>query len=218
MRVQFFSPHPDDIEVFCGGTFLRHVADGDEVTALMMTRGGAGAMFKRWRGEPLEARRTAEAIKRYAEVPDVQVIWLDFRDGAVKADAAAMKYVEGMIESSRPQMIYLPESSRSRSYYWHPDHINTGRIVEAAASRIPGVTRRYYHSRRVNCIIDIDPYFERSQSALRFYATQYAATAYPPFLLHVVERLRRLTTKSRGRRAGCRYAEGFREVQPEVES
>ena len=34
--------HPDDIELGCGGTIARHVAAGDQVAMLVVTRGEVG--------------------------------------------------------------------------------------------------------------------------------------------------------------------------------
>ena len=34
--------HPDDVELGCGGTLAKHVARGDRVTLLVITRGEAG--------------------------------------------------------------------------------------------------------------------------------------------------------------------------------
>jgi LmbE family N-acetylglucosaminyl deacetylase len=216
MRVQFISPHPDDVEIFCGGTFLRHLADGDQVAVLLMTRGGAGTLLRRRRGAPLEATRTAEATRRYAAVPVAGVTWLGFRDGEVPINAAAIATLRRALADFDPQLIYLPESTRERSYYWHRDHLHTGRVVEQAASGLAGVTCRYYHSRHVNRVIDVDEFFAASQTALRFHASQYLASANPPFLLHLLEWLRRLMLRARGRRADCRYAEGFREAGPQA--
>ena len=41
--------HPDDIELGCGGTIARHVAVGDQVAMLVVTRGevGPGVVLQR---------------------------------------------------------------------------------------------------------------------------------------------------------------------------
>lgn len=44
MKVLSLGAHPDDIELGCGGTIVRHVARGDEVTILVMTSGGRGTL------------------------------------------------------------------------------------------------------------------------------------------------------------------------------
>ncbi|HEY2882259.1 MAG TPA: PIG-L deacetylase family protein, partial [Pirellulales bacterium] len=44
MRVLVVAPHPDDEVLGCGGAMARHVATGDEVHVLVMTR-GVSALF-----------------------------------------------------------------------------------------------------------------------------------------------------------------------------
>src|SRR5262245_53489895 len=53
-RVLVVAPHPDDETLGCGGTLLRHVAEGDEVHWLIVTEMRAELGFPR---ERIEARK-----------------------------------------------------------------------------------------------------------------------------------------------------------------
>jgi LmbE family N-acetylglucosaminyl deacetylase len=141
-------------------------------------------------------------------------MWLNFQDGNVRLAPAAVHTVLGRIASYQPNIIYLPESRLGRSHYWHPDHLHTGKIVEQAAQQAGRpLTLRYYHSKTVNRLVNIDPYFEANLAALRCYASQYGINALPPFHMYALEMLRNRRVKELARKARCKYAEGFREVE-----
>ena len=214
MRIQFYVPHPDDLELFCGGTFLQHYHHQDNMQVLMMTRGGAGTLNWRLKGTRLEKIRTGEATQRFALVPMAGLLWLDFQDGNVRLAPPAVHAVLSRITAYQPNMIYLPESRLGRSRYWHPDHLHTGKIVEEAARQaVRPLTLRYYHSKTADRFVNIDPYFEANQAALRCYASQYGINALPPFHMHALEMLRKRRVKELAQKIGCKYAEGFRELE-----
>ena len=50
-RIVAIGAHPDDIEIGCGGTLSRHVAEGYEVMIIILTQGGASGDTKIRRGE-----------------------------------------------------------------------------------------------------------------------------------------------------------------------
>ena len=214
MRIQFYVPHPDDRELFCGGTFLQRYHHQDSMQVLMMTRGGAGTLNWRLKGTGLGKIRTGEATRRFALVPKAELLWLEFQDGNVCLAPPAVQTVLSKIIAYQPNMIYLPESRLGRSRYWHPDHLHTGKIVEQAARQAGRpLTLRYYHSKAANRFVDIDSYFEANQAALRCYASQYGINALPPFQMYALEMLRNRRVKKSAQTIRCEYAEGFRELE-----
>ncbi len=213
-RVQFFAPHPDDIECFAGGTLLRHHSEGDAIEVVTLTRGGRGSWSPLCARASLEARRTREAEARIAELPRASLRWVDLRDGAVAVSETASRLLTECLAVFAPAIVYLPERSRSLSFYWHRDHLAAGALIaEAARSLQRGVFLRHYHSRQANHYVDVTPFFDASQRALRFYRSQHAVTAKPPFLLHGIALTRRILLARWARRQGHegRYAEAFRE-------
>jgi len=180
----------------------------------MMTRGGAGTFNWRLKGTRLEKIRAGEATQRFALVPRAELLWLDFQDGNVRLAPPAVQTVLSRIAAYQPNMIYLPESRLGSSRYWHPDHLHTGKIVEQAARQAAWtLTLRYYHSKTANRFVNIDPYFEANQAALRCYASQYGINALPPFHMYALEMLRKRRVKELARKIRCEYAEGFRELE-----
>lgn len=215
MRVQFFAPHPDDVELFCGGALLDHVAQRDTIQVVGVTRGGRGTILKSMKGEPLEAIRTREAEECYGHLQCVELIWLDMPDQHVRCTPESIERVSKAIADFRSDLIYLPESIRNRATYVHRDHFQTGRMVErAAAQQDRPIRMRYYHTRPElwNCFVNVEPFLQQIRRALRTHRSQYRATALPPFLLYGLEWEQRRFHRRSGRQMGCNSAEGFREV------
>lgn len=208
----FFSPHPDDVEFFAGGALLAHVAEGDAVTVVMMTHGEDGTALPAHKGEAIAAVRTAEATRRYAELPEVKLAWLDFVDGALRYSPAGVEKLVPLVSELAPELVYLPASRLRDTLFAHPDHLAAGQMVEEALAiaKSPAV-RRAYHHRRPNRFIDVDRYYSANRQALRHYESQFGATASPPFLLTWGELARAFALRWWGTKAGSTYAEGFHE-------
>jgi LmbE family N-acetylglucosaminyl deacetylase len=214
MRVQFFSPHPDDIELFCGGSFLKHLDDGCHVQTIQVSRGELGTLKKSLQGENIAKIRTSELLNYYAPL-NIDVKWLDIPDGEIQVHDKAICLFRSAIQSFRPDLIYIPESKKEISLYEHPDHLATGQLVEEALSCLGCIPkRRYYHSLRkeINKVVDISPYFRASKKALRHHKSQYSYSASPPFLLYYVGYKVNRDKCKLGRSHGYSVAEGFREV------
>ncbi len=116
-----FGAHPDDIELFAGGTLARMAALGYSTGVIDMTRGELGS-----RGTP--AIRAREA-KRAAQILGVGIREnLGLPDGRVQVNPEARLKVIRMIRKYRPLLIMV--------HHWedkHPDHVNTSRLVTEAA-------------------------------------------------------------------------------------
>lgn len=155
--VAAFAAHPDDAELGCGGLLARLAARGYRVAVVDLTAGEAASA-----GDPAtRAREAAEAgeVLGLAERRN-----LGLPDGALHhGDRAQLAAVAAELRRLRPALALLPFPRCS-----HPDHVETGRLVERAAhlAGIPrwpegagGVSHRprgllYYESR-----IPLEPVF-----------------------------------------------------------
>src|SRR5262245_13969152 len=127
-RVMVFSPHPDDVELFLGGTLLRHVAEGATIRVVMMTRGEKGSLLSllgRRRQEALKRTRDEELRERYLRIPSVGLFHLDLPDRGVEERPESVARVSECLRDFSPDLIYLPEPDSSVSLYTHPDHLAT---------------------------------------------------------------------------------------------
>jgi LmbE family N-acetylglucosaminyl deacetylase len=215
-RVLVFSPHPDDVELFLGGTLLKHLAAGAAVQVVMMTRGEKGSLLSllgKARQDALKRTREGELSQRYIRIPTVGLSHLDLADRGVRETPESIARVSQALGDFPPDLIYLPESDRSMSLYTHPDHLATGRIVETACRESGHSPRfRYFHSKAPTIFIDVTDFHDENLAALRCYRSQYGATAGPPFLLHFLEREVVRRSQGYGLKTGTSFAEGFREA------
>lgn len=125
--------HPDDEVLGCGGTMARHVAEGDAVHVLVVTRGvlvGADVV-----DQVRREMRNAHAIlgvkdAQYLDFPAAQ---LDTVPAHRLADAMAM-----VLQSLRPTTMYLPHHGDL-----HMDHklVYTAGLVAARPTRDISVRR-----------------------------------------------------------------------------
>lgn len=112
--------HPDDIEIFCGGTLAKFVGAGARVGVLHLTRGELGS-----RGTP--EQRADEARAAAAVLGAAEVGILDLGDGDLQDDARSRGGVVAWIRQHRPKLLIAPLPSDD-----HPDHARCGAIVKAA--------------------------------------------------------------------------------------
>ena len=116
-----FSPHPDDVELGCGGALAALARRGSSFGIVDLTRGEMGT-----RGTPeLRAREAREAARilgaRFRET-------LDLGDGGLRTDRAAELRVVDVVRRARPRLVLAPFAADR-----HPDHVRASRLVSDAA-------------------------------------------------------------------------------------
>jgi LmbE family N-acetylglucosaminyl deacetylase len=109
-----FGAHPDDCEVFAGGTAALWAQEGFRVLFVSLTNGDAGHHEMERAG--LAERRAREAA-RSASVIGVDHFVLDHRDGELEADLALRKEVVRLIRDRRAHVVLT-----HRPWDYHPDH------------------------------------------------------------------------------------------------
>lgn len=218
-----FSPHPDDAELYCGGTLLLHKGEGRRTGVIDLTRGELST-----RGD-LETRaaETAEATR---------LLGLDCRenlglpDGNIANTPESRLAVIRAVRHWRPAVVLLPWH-RDR----HPDHEHASVLVRealfAAGLRRIETTgedgapqeayrpaRSYYYMLTEDFTpaftVDISAVFDAKLAAIRAYRSQFHTGATsdgpqtyissPDFLESLIGRSRRL-----GFHIGATHGEGF---------
>lgn len=176
--ILIFGPHPDDQELGMGGTILRLVEEGHDVTLVDMTDGEPTP-----HGSPeIRARESAEAARRLG----VRRIQLGMRNRFVEHSIEARHLVAGTIRTHRAEILFVPFFEDA-----HPDHVATTRIVEdarfdAKLTRIelPGepIYPRwlfYYYATHLRWVanpsflVDISGLVERKRDAILAYRSQF---------------------------------------------
>lgn len=121
IRVLAIGAHPDDCDIFAGGTAALWRRRGDLVRFVSMTRGDAGhhAMEK----EALALRRREEA-RRAAKIIGIEYQVLDHPDGEVFPSLECRFEVIRLIREFRPDLVLT-----HRPFDYHPDHRYTSTLV-----------------------------------------------------------------------------------------
>jgi LmbE family N-acetylglucosaminyl deacetylase len=165
LSVLAIGAHPDDIELGCGGALLAHVAAGDRVTMLVVTGGENG---------PGDGARHEEQ-GRAAQMIGARLVWGGLRDCEVTPDAATVRVIEQVIESTRADLVYVhaPEDS-------HQDHRAVAAATLGAARRLSRVL--HYQSPSTlsfspTVFVDVTAYLSGKVAALSAHASQVEMSA-----------------------------------------
>jgi LmbE family N-acetylglucosaminyl deacetylase len=161
--------HPDDIELGCGGALLAHVAAGDTVTMLVMTGGENGPGDE----SQVAARRTEQT--RAAAAIGADLVWGGLRDCEVVADAAAIRRIEQVLETTAADLVYVHAPDDS-----HQDHRAVTAATLGAARRLPRVL--HYQSPSTltfapTVYVDVTAHLTGKLTALAAHASQVERSA-----------------------------------------
>lgn len=216
-----FGAHPDDVEISCSGTLLKHMALGLKAGVVDLTRGELGT---RGSGE-LRLKEAADAAKVLGLSAREN---LGLRDGFFDVDEESKSAVIRAIRHYRPDIV-LANATSDR----HPDHGRGGRLVAEACflSGLPKVTtvrdgepQQAWRPRLVlhyiqdfylapDVVVDITPHFAQKLESLRAYASQFfdpdSNEPATPISGEDFFDFLRGRAMEMGRPIGARYAEGF---------
>jgi LmbE family N-acetylglucosaminyl deacetylase len=115
LHILAIGAHPDDIEIGCGGTLLRLVAEGRVAAATWVVMSGEGSRAD-------EARVGAEAF--LTGVGSVDIRAEGFRDGYFPASYEPIKEVLEGLTPLRPDLVLVPRRDDA-----HQDHRLLGELA-----------------------------------------------------------------------------------------
>ena len=184
-RVLVLGAHPDDCDIFAGGTALRFRRRGDIVMFVSMTDGSAGHATER--GDALAARRREEA-RRAGEIFDLEYRVLEHRDGELEPSLANRQQLIRLWRDFRPDLVLT-----HRPGDYHPDHRYTAQLVADTAFLVtvpaicpekpalavnPVIAYLYDEFERpvpfrADVVVDISDVVERKWDALHCHASQF---------------------------------------------
>jgi LmbE family N-acetylglucosaminyl deacetylase len=219
MRVLAVGAHPDDLEILCGGTLARFVAEGHEVVMCNATTGNRGSFEHT--SEEIARIRLGEA-RRAAEICGAEHVTLGFSDADVNAsDRDQIVAVVDLVRDARPDLIvtHFPGDYMS-------DHNEISKLVFDASFH---ATLPLFDTGKPHHGVVAPIYFMDTVMGLGFEPTEYVDVtstidtksamleAHDSQLtwlrdhdgIDVVEQMR-AATRFRGLQCGATYAEGFR--------
>lgn len=221
LHILAIAAHPDDIELSCAGTIIKHTQAGHAVGIVDLTRGELGT-----RGTA--GLRHQEAQKA-AGVMGVKVREnAQMADGFFRNDEAHQMMLIPYIRHYRPDIVIANALSDR-----HPDHGKGGRLIADAcflaglrkietlwqgAAQEPWRPKRVYHFiqdrlAEPTFIVDISATFQKKMEAIRCYASQFhdPASGEPVTYIATEHFLDNILYKDAimGKRIGVQYGEGF---------
>lgn len=221
-RFLFVGPHPDDIEVACGGTVARLTQLGKQVAFVVVTDGGVGSVDPSLTMEALVPLRRQESLSS-AELLGVRdVRFLGYPDGADYSLPAVVKDIVAAILDFRPQVVLCPDYTVPSEC--HPDHLNAGKAATDAVfyaswdkltrrlgfdGAVNGITLAYYYTHRPNGYVGVTKTSKLHLSAMACHRSQFTQADLNAFKTYFSLRERRF-----GMRCGKLRAEGYRILSP----
>lgn len=208
-KVLVIAPHPDDETLGCGGTLLKHHAQGDEINWLICTTMDESHSYFTTREQEL---KEVASLYKFTSVHHLKL-------KTAQADEYTMSElvssISNIINTVKPNILYLP--------FCHDVHSDHRKLFEAAYSctktfRYPFIQKIYMMEIlsetefspvssspfTPNVFVDITKYMNQKIEIMNVYKSEIQAHPFP----RSIENIQALATL-RGATAGCQYAESF---------
>jgi len=216
-----FGAHPDDVELSCSGTILKHIRLGKKVGIIDLTQGELGT-----RGTA--EIRLKEAAKA-AKILDVAFREnLDMQDGFFQNDKEHQLKIIEKVRQYQPEIV-LCNAVEDR----HPDHARAAKLVadacfysglikiktevnkKAQPAWRPNAVYHYIQDRYIHpdFVVDVTDFVVKKLDSIKAFSSQFydpkskepeTPISTDDFLDFIEGRMRNL-----GRDIGVKYAEGF---------
>ena len=184
--------HPDDVEVGAGGTLLGHVAQGHEVSMLVLTGGDVAG---------IPADRAREAT-RAAELMGVRLFHVNLADSSVSEGGATIGEITRVIEEVSPDTIYTQSGQDLNQ-----DHRNVHHATMVAGRRVPRIFCYQSPSSTVEFrptrFVSVDEFMDRKLAVIRSYTSHVKQRRY------LDAELLRATSRYWSRYGHSRFVEPF---------
>jgi len=213
--------HPDDVELGCSGTLMKHLAMGHKVGIVDLTRGELGT-----RGDAVTRLQEVEASSKILGIHVREN--LGFADGFFQNDQAHQLELIKIIRKYQPDVV-LANAINDR----HPDHGRAAQLTKDAAflsglakieTSLNGSAQATFRPKAVyhyiqalhiapDFVVDISDFFSKKEEAIRAFKTQFhdpnsdepnTFISSPEFMEFVRARAIHF-----GVPAGVKYAEAF---------
>lgn len=213
-KVLIFAVHPDDETLGCGGTLLKHKANGDEIHWVICTdvKESDGHSNKRI----TTRNKEIEKVEKLYEFDSVHRLGLSTMRIDEYTVSELIGKISNIINQVKPNVVFLPFKGDV-----HSDHRY---FFDAAFSctksfRYPFIKKVYMietlsetefapslveNSFMPNVFIDISSYMDKKLEIMKVFESEIAEHPFP----RSIENIEALAT-IRGAMSNCKYAEGF---------
>jgi bacillithiol biosynthesis deacetylase BshB1 len=205
--------HPDDAELAMGGTIVRLLQVGWDVTLVDLTDGEPTPFGSR-------DQRAKEAVVASAALGLSQRVCLGLANRYLRATIENRRALARILREKRPSIVFGPAAIDA-----HPDHVEAARLVDISCfeaklhkTKVSGEPHRvdrtysYQPIHRLSCdkplfVVDVTSVWDRKMAAIRAYESQLrgGACANGFSWTDRIEAICRYF----GELTGCRYSEPF---------
>lgn len=215
-KVMFIAVHPDDETLGCGGTILKHKAQGDEIYWMTITNATKNhplhfsEEFVKMRDQLVDKVAMAygfnETIK--LDLPTQMLHTIDLKDFVVAID--------DVIKRIQPNVIYMPfrgdvhsdhritfDAAYSCTKSFRKPYIEKIYMLEALSETefSPAIPSTSFVP---NVYVDITEFMDKKMEIMSLYEKEVMPEPYPRSLSSI-----KALARVRGSRAGVMYAEAF---------
>jgi len=221
LDILVFAVHPDDAELGCSGTILKHIADGKKVGIVDFTRGELGT-------------RGSSEIRDEEAAASAKILGLHARENLSMKDGFFQNNEEHQLQLIKMVRKYQPEIILTNALHdRHPDHGRAGDLANDAIflsglrrieTQLDGIAQTEWRPRLVlqyiqdryikpDIIVDISEHMDTKIESIKAFKTQFDSPntdepqtyiSTPAFLESVIGRAREF-----GKDIGAKYGEGF---------
>lgn len=222
-HVLCIQPHPDDMDIACGGTLAALANEGIQITYLTVTDGGAGTPV-RLSEEALASSRRNEQMAAGAYIGVTDYRWLDYPDAQLLPEAELQADLIRVIRETKPDTVitvdpWLPYES-------HPAHRTVGLSAAAAVlfSGMPNISADQVDSGLAahtvdriafaftadpNTRIDVTSTWDRKLKAIHSHQSQFPDQVWPMY-----QQIFEAKARDIGQSSGYEFAEGLKVLAP----
>ena len=199
MNILAIGPHPDHIEIGCGGTLIKYAQAGHAVSLMILTDGGYGA-------EP--DVRKAEQEQAVKFLGGKGLYWAGYRDTELHCSRELIHKIDAVIAEVEPDIVFLN--------FWadvHQDHRAAAQAAVSATRYIKEVMFYEVPSTQhfePDIFVDIGDVLDKKLELLRTHASQVDRTRVEN--LSILESAQACAV-FRGFQGRVKFAEGFKAVR-----
>lgn len=219
----FIAPHPDDIEIACGGTIAKLTKLGKRVCIIIATDGRYGTQDTNANLSELVQTRQNEAIASAKLLGVSDVRFLGFSDGGDYDIKEMSNKIAIELATFKPDLIFTADNHVKSEL--HPDHLNTGKATETAllTCSFPHMMKNlgvsevaspkgiaYYYTNKPNRYVNITKTFNTKLEAISQHISQFLYDENAKKEFKLLSLYMKITAIRFGLRKFCRYAEAFR--------
>jgi LmbE family N-acetylglucosaminyl deacetylase len=199
MNILAIGPHPDDIEIGCGGSLIKYAQAGNNVYLMILTDGAFG-------GDSEVRKREQEEAAKFIGVKGLY--WGGYRDTELGCTRELIVKIDKVIADVNPEVVFFN--------FWadvHQDHRAAAQAAVSATRYIKEVLFYEVPSTQhfePDIFVDIEDVLEKKLELLKLHASQVNRTKIEN--LTILESAKSCAN-FRGFQGRVKYAEGFKSVR-----